>query len=49
MLSTTLGRWKAASGHFEQAIVMHERMGARPLLAHTYRDYATMLLARRAE
>lgn len=47
ILATTLGRWDAASGHFEQAIAMHERMGARPLLGHTHRDYATMLLARR--
>jgi DNA-binding CsgD family transcriptional regulator len=46
MLATTLRRWDAARDHFEQAITMHERMGARPLLGHTYRDYAAMLLAR---
>ncbi len=46
ILATTLGRWDAAHEHFEQAIAVHERMGARPLLAHTLRDHAAMLLAR---
>jgi len=32
--------------HFEDALEMNARMGARPWLAHTQRDYARMLLAR---
>jgi hypothetical protein len=32
--------------HFEEAVAMNARMGARPWLAHTQHDYARMLLAR---
>ena len=39
-------RWEDAERHFEAALAMNERMGARPWLAHTQHDYAGMLLAR---
>jgi tetratricopeptide (TPR) repeat protein len=32
--------------HFESALAMNERMGARPWLAHTQEDYGRMLLDR---
>ena len=46
ILATTTKRWEEAGPHFEQAVAMNERMGARPWLAHTYSDYARLLLAR---
>jgi len=46
-LATTLGRWHEAEQHFEDAIAMNARMGARPWLAHTQCQYATMLLLAR--
>ena len=46
MLAATLERWDDAAGHFEDALAMNERMGARPWLAHTQHDYARMLLVR---
>ena len=46
LLATTLERWDDAARHFEQAIETHERIGARPWLAHTYDDYASMLVVR---
>jgi len=46
IVATTTERWSAAEEHFEAALVMNARMGARPWLAHTQRDYAGMLLAR---
>jgi tetratricopeptide (TPR) repeat protein len=45
-LATTLGRWDEAAQHFEDALAMNARMDARPWLAHTQYQYATMLLAR---
>jgi class 3 adenylate cyclase len=45
-LATTLGRWDEAAQHFEDALAMNARMEARPWLAHTQYQYATMLLAR---
>jgi tetratricopeptide (TPR) repeat protein len=45
-LAATLGRWDEATQHFEDALAMNERMDARPWLAHTQHQYATMLLAR---
>jgi len=39
-------RFDDAQRHFEDALAMNERMGARPWLAHTQNDYARMLLAR---
>jgi hypothetical protein len=42
----TLADWEAAEGHFEDALAMNEKMGARPWLAHTQYEYGTMLLSR---
>jgi class 3 adenylate cyclase/DNA-binding CsgD family transcriptional regulator len=46
MLAATMERWEEAAQHFEDALAMNTRMGARPWLAHTQHEYATMLLAR---
>jgi class 3 adenylate cyclase/tetratricopeptide (TPR) repeat protein len=46
-LATTLERWEEAAQHFEDALAMNARMDARPWLAHTQEQYATMLFARR--
>jgi DNA-binding SARP family transcriptional activator len=46
LLATTMEQWADAERHFEDAIAMNERMGARPWLAHTQHDYAEMLVAR---
>jgi DNA-binding SARP family transcriptional activator/tetratricopeptide (TPR) repeat protein len=46
VLATTMTRWNEAARHFEYALEMNERMGSRPWVAHTQRDYAQMLLAR---
>ena len=46
VLATTLERWNEAGQHFEDAMAMNARMEARPWLAHTQHQYATMLLAR---
>ena len=49
MLATLLGRFEDAARHFEEALRMNERMGARPWLAHAREEYARMLLRRNAE
>jgi DNA-binding CsgD family transcriptional regulator len=46
MLAATMERWEEAAQHFEDALAMNTRMGARPWSAHTQREYAKMLLAR---
>jgi tetratricopeptide (TPR) repeat protein len=46
ILATTMSRWDEAAGHFEEALEMNARMGARPAAAHTQRDHAAMLLRR---
>jgi DNA-binding SARP family transcriptional activator len=46
LLATLLGRFDDASHHFEDALAMNEKMGARPWLAHTQHDYARLLVAR---
>jgi DNA-binding CsgD family transcriptional regulator len=46
LLATTLTRWDEAEQHFADALAMNARLGARPWLAHTQHDYATMLLRR---
>ena len=46
ILAATRRRWDEAGVHFEDAVAMNARMGARPWLAHTQHDYARMLLAR---
>jgi ATP/maltotriose-dependent transcriptional regulator MalT len=45
-LAALRGRFDEASGHFENALAMNERMGFRPWLALTQRDFAAMLRAR---
>ena len=46
LLSTVIARWPEAQEHFEAALAMNERIGARVALAHTQHDYAAMLLTR---
>ncbi|MBI4571549.1 MAG: hypothetical protein HY723_06325, partial [Chloroflexi bacterium] len=46
LLATTMRRWEEAERHFEDALAANARMGARPWVAHTQHDYATMLLSR---
>ena len=45
-LANTMGRWDEAERHFEDALAMNTKMGARPWLAHTEYQYARMLLSR---
>jgi tetratricopeptide (TPR) repeat protein len=45
-LAATMGRWQEAESHFDQALAMNARMGAKPWLAHTQFQYAHMLLER---
>jgi DNA-binding SARP family transcriptional activator len=49
ILATLLGRFEDAARHFEEALRMNERMGARPWLAHAREEYARMLLRRNAD
>jgi tetratricopeptide (TPR) repeat protein len=46
LLASCLGRWEEAERHFEQALIVNERLGARPWLVITRRAYAQMLLDR---
>jgi DNA-binding SARP family transcriptional activator/tetratricopeptide (TPR) repeat protein len=46
LLATTLRRPQDASRHYETAMEVNDRMGARPWLAFTQEDYARMLLRR---
>ena len=39
-LAATMGRWQEAESHFDQALAMNARMGAKPWLAHTQFQYA---------
>ena len=48
ILAAAMERRDQALVHFEDALAMNARMGARPWLAHTQRDYADMLRARGA-
>jgi tetratricopeptide (TPR) repeat protein len=48
LLAVTLCRWDDAAHHFEDALEMNERMGARPWLARTQDDYAHLLFRRGA-
>lgn len=48
MLAATMTDWTAAARHFEDALVMDTKTGARTWLAHGQHEYAKMLLARRA-
>ena len=50
MTATVLGDWERAEAHFQTALALNTRLGARTWLAHTAYWYARMLLARgRAE
>ena len=46
MLAATLGELDKAEAHFEHALEMNERMGARPWLAHAKAQYALLLRRR---
>jgi DNA-binding CsgD family transcriptional regulator len=46
-LAAVMGDSAAATAHFEAALALETRMGARPWLAHTQRQYAQVLAARR--
>ena len=46
LLATTMSRWEEAARHFDDALAMNAKMGARPFVAHTQHEYARMLLAR---
>jgi tetratricopeptide (TPR) repeat protein len=48
VLATTLERYDDANQHFDAALAMNDRMGARPWLACTQLDYARMLQKRNA-
>jgi DNA-binding SARP family transcriptional activator len=48
LLAATMSRWEDAAGHFERALDLNARMGARPWVAHTQHEYARMLLQRAA-
>jgi class 3 adenylate cyclase/tetratricopeptide (TPR) repeat protein len=45
-LANTMGLWDEAEEHFESALAMNTKMGARPWLAHTQYQYARMLMSR---
>ena len=49
ILATLLGRFEDAARHFRHAVVMNERMVARPWVAHTQLEHARMLLRRDAD
>ena len=44
LLSATTGDTVTAEKHFRDAVDMNHRMGARPYLAHTLREYGELLL-----
>jgi len=46
--ATVLGEWDAAEAHFQSALALNTRLGARTWLAHTAYGYARMLIARGA-
>lgn len=45
-LAGVLGSWQSAEKHFSEALAMNTKVGARLQLAHTYYDFARMLLDR---
>jgi len=46
LVAATLSRWDEAAEHFEEAIRMNRKMGARPFEADSQYEYAEMLLQR---
>lgn len=49
MLEALMELWDEAERHFNSAIEMNDRQGAKPWLAHSQYEYARMLLKRDAE
>ena len=47
ILASTTRRYDDAARHFEYALAVSERIGARPWLAHAQDDYARMLITRK--
>jgi len=45
-LAATMARWEEAQAHFEHALDLDERTGARTWLAHSRYQFGRMLLAR---
>jgi tetratricopeptide (TPR) repeat protein len=46
VLAATMSRWEEAERHFERALEMNARMGARPWVAHTQHEWGQMLIRR---
>jgi hypothetical protein len=46
LLASCMGKWTDADRHFERAVALNDRMGARPWVAHSRHDWARILLAR---
>ncbi|HEV8628322.1 MAG TPA: AAA family ATPase, partial [Acidimicrobiia bacterium] len=46
LLARTLGRFAEANAHFAAAVEAHARIGVRGMLAHTYLEWARLLLTR---
>jgi tetratricopeptide (TPR) repeat protein len=46
LLAATAGLFDLAASHFQDALAMNHRMGARPWTARTQHDYAHLLLVR---
>lgn len=46
MTASVLRDWERAEAHFQAALALNTRLGARTWLAHTAYWYARMLLAR---
>ena len=48
VLAACMQHWDDAERHFEHAVAMNDRLGARPAAVRTRRAYAAMLLDRNA-
>jgi class 3 adenylate cyclase/tetratricopeptide (TPR) repeat protein len=46
LAAATLERWDDAERHFQNALALNDRLGARPWLARSQEDYARMLFER---
>ena len=46
VLAATMNQWGEAARHFDSALAINSKMGARPWVAHTQHDYARMLSSR---
>jgi tetratricopeptide (TPR) repeat protein len=46
LAASTMSRSDLAARHFENALEINDKLGARPWVAHTLRDYGCMRLAR---